>query len=243
MRDDGPSTRDLVPEALAMARDVRGRLPLLFESFEDHAGWRSHAPGIWSRRGETCPVFKTELTVDAPPLPVAAAIKEADIGGMAGELLQWRVGRLSPFTELVHYVTRYPAPLAPRDFCVTERYGVEEDGGVVILGQDLSPGDRVLVKPGVRAIAEWHEAGSVRGRVICAAAWAQPVPGGTRLRRVVELDPAISLPYWVCERVLAAAHARDTERLTALVRGFRGSALEARAQQDWFYKVVRAHTE
>lgn len=245
MRDDSPPTQELEPAALAMAADIRARVgPDLFDRFDDHTAERAWPEGVWSRPGEV-PTFKAEAEIDAPPLVVAAIIKEADLGGLVGELLQWRVGRLSPFLELVHYVTRFPAPFSARDFCVTERYGVEEDGGVLVLGQDLHEGDLPLVKPSVKAIAEWQERGCVRGSVRRSAYQVSPAQRGgrvnTRLRRVIDIDLCMWVPASVCERLLARSLAQDFARMRAQAAAFAGSRLQQRTDQDWFYKVVRAH--
>lgn len=245
MRDDSPSTQELEPAALAMAAEIRGRVgPDLFEGFDDHGGERAWPDRVWSRGGEV-PTFKAEAELDAPPLVVAAIIKEADLGGLAGELLQWRVGRLSPFLELVHYVTKFPPPFSARDFCVTERYGVESDGTVLVLGQDLHDGDLPLIKPSVKAISQWQERGCVRGSVRRSGYQVSPVRRdgrvATRLRRVLDIDLCMWVPAAVCERLIARNLAQDFERMRAQAAAFAGSALEKRTEQDWFYKVVRAH--
>lgn len=245
MRDDSPSTQELEPAALAMAAEIRARVgPDLFDTFEDHAGERAWPEGVWSRPGEV-PTFKAQAEIDAPPLVVAAIIKEADLGGLAGELLQWRVGRLSPFLELVHYVTKFPPPFSARDFCVTERYGVESDGSVLVLGQDLHEGDLPMVKPSVKAIAHWQERGCVRGSVRRSGYQVSPIHRAgrvlTRLRRVIDIDLCMWVPASVCERLLARSFAQDVTRMRAQAAAFAGSKLEQRTEQDWFYKVVRGH--
>lgn len=245
MREDSPSTQELEAAALAMAEEIRARVgPDLFEGFTDHAGERDWPGGVWSRPGEV-PTFKAEAELDAPPLVIAAMIKEADLGGLTGELVQWRVGRLTPFIELVHYVTKLPAPYSARDFCVTERYGVQGDGTVLVLGQDLQDGDLPLVKPSVKAIAGWQERGCVRGAVRRSGYEVTPVRRDgrltTRVRRVLSVDLDLWMPAAVYERLLARTLAQDFGRMTAQAATFAGSALERRTQEDWFYQVVRAH--
>lgn len=245
-----PETQELEPEALAMAEDIRRRVgPDLFEGFGERGGWREWSRGevaLHSRTVSGVPTFKAEMLVEARPLVVAALIKEADLGPGSQQLVQWRVGRITPFLEVVHYVSRLPPPLSARDFCVAERYGVGPDGSVLVLGQDFSDSSLAPVKPSVKAVVEWEESGCVRAAMRRSAwhlapEWREDDTLVTRVRHLAEIDLHMPVPAAVGERLHARSLLRDLKRLRGMAGAFGGSPLEQRTELDWFYKVVRRH--
>ena len=212
------SARLAALEAGALIRAVVG--PELFGEGAPPGVWTERARGadrVWSRRPTGEPGwFLSEGPLPGPSRQVAALIKEADLGGLAGNLRRWRAWRADPTTELISYTSRLPWPLADRHFSVLERYGGGPDEAL-LLGQDtLGASLADIPEPLLRAfMAELPEAGTVGGSVLCSAYRLTPRPNGCHLRRLTRIELHLPLPAAWTTALLARTFLDDLDRLRA----------------------------
>ena len=193
---------------------------------------------LWIRREAAGPSwFVSQGALAGPVERAAALIKEADLGGLAGDLRRWRVFRGSPCLELVSYASRLPWPLADRSFGVLERYGGRA-GEACILGQD-TVGDALqdLPPPLLAAYqAERAEPGTVGGSVICSAYRFWTAGSGCLLRRLTRIELHLPLPGAWTEALLGRTFLDDLQKLR---RGLAAppEGLHARMSADPIYGV------
>ena len=251
--------------AAEAAREIgRAIGPALGEGFADHTGWTAAPAGgpddaiFWREvPGATMVELKSEATIEADPLAVAALIREADLSTLAGALRAWAPVALSPFHQWVYYVSALPAPLADRAFEVRQLFGVASDDAAAaapsiwILGEDLGNVERARApeEACARFDALPRQPGTKPGKVHVSAYRLQPKParGGwhTELRRWIHVDLGLpSLPGALSTRVLTRQLRSDHAALRGGAAAFEGSDAAARVAADggagWYAAVSEA---
>lgn len=227
-------------EAADTAEWIRARVGPLLDAEGAPEGWTERARGadrVWTRAEADGPAwFLSEGALPGPVRLAAALIKEASLGGLAGDLRRWRAHRVSPCVELVSYTSRLPWPLADRCFSVVERYGGGPDEAW-ILGEDADDASLRDLPEAARAAlaAERPEPDATPGRVLCSAYRLRPAPGGCQLRRLTRIELGLPLPRTWTEALLARTFLDDLDRLRAgLARPPAG--LAATMDQDPIYR-------
>ena len=181
--------------------------------------------------------LKSEATIEADPLAVAALIREADLSTLAGALRAWAPVALSPFHQWVYYVSALPAPLADRAFEVRQLFGVASDDAAAaapsiwILGEDLGNVERARAPEEARgrrpALPARHEARQGPRR---RTARSRSPRGGwhTELAAGSTWTSKPSLPGALSTRVLTRQLRSDHAALRGGAAAFEGSDAAAR---------------
>ncbi len=245
------------------AREIRRAIgPTLDDQFADNSGWTEAPSGgsgdaIFWREVPGAPMveLKSEATIEADPLAVAALIRESDLTTLAGELRVWAPVALTPFHHWVYYVSALPTPLADRAFEVRQLFGVAHDDttaagpSIWILGEDLGGVERARATQQTRARFEalTRQDGAKRGSVHVSAYRLRPRPARdgwhTELRRWIHVDVGIPrLPVALSTRLLVGQLRGDHRALRRCAEAFENSAVAARvatAGGAGWYAAVR----
>ena len=153
--------------AAEAAREIgRAIGPALGEGFADHTGWTAAPAGgpddaiFWREvPGAAMVELKSEATIEADPLAVAALIREADLSTLAGALRAWAPVALSPFHQWVYYVSGCPrrSPIGPSRCGSSSGWRPDDVAAATpsiwILGEDLGNVERARApRGGLRAL-------------------------------------------------------------------------------------------